>query len=434
MSTNPPKSAKALLGQKIHQLCERLYPICRSITGDGVRQTLAILQEHIDLQIHELATDTPVFDWTVPKEWNINSAWIKGPDGKKIVDFATHNLHVLNYSFPVHQHLSLSELKNHLYSLPDQPRLIPYRTSYYKEQWGFCLSHEQLLELKDGVYEVFIDSTLEAGHLTYGEFYLPGKRKEEILFSAHVCHPSLANDNLAGISVLTHLAKSLQASDNEFSYRFIFIPGTIGSITWLSQNQDKLFNIKGGLVASLLGDPGDFTYKKSRQGDSEMDFVVQQVLQQSGYPHKVIDFIPYGYDERQFCAPAFNLAVGNLTRSQFGAYPEYHTSADDLEFVRPEFLTESYLVYRNIVNQLEENIYYKNLFPECEPQLGKRGLYDAIGGNNDSKRKQMAMLWILNYADGAHSLQRIAAKSGYDFTLIESVAKLLLAKGLLEKI
>ncbi|MFT5166250.1 MAG: aminopeptidase-like protein [Saprospiraceae bacterium] len=419
-------------GQDIFALCERLYPICRSITGDGVRQTLAILQEYIGLETHEVPSGTAVFDWTVPKEWNIKDAWIKDAKGNKIVDFKNHNLHILNYSIPVHKKISLTALKEHLYTLPDQPDLIPYRTSYYAENWGFCITHHQFQSLEEGDYEVYIDTTLDQGHLTYGELYLPGATADEILFSAHICHPSLANDNLSGISILTCLAQWLSKQKNRYSYRFLFIPGTIGSITWLARNEQKTKNIKHGLVASLLGDPGGFTYKKSRQGDAEIDRVASHLIQYAGYSGKIIDFIPYGYDERQFCSPGFNLAVGNLTRSQFGEYPEYHTSADDLNLIQPACLSESFQLYQDVIEILEHNLFYKNLYPKCEPQLGKRGLYNAIGGNAQSKEMQMAMLWILNLADGNHNLLDIAERSGCSFQLISKVAQILLEHKLLK--
>jgi aminopeptidase-like protein len=420
--------------QSLFSLCEQLFPICRSITGNGVRETLSILQEYIDLEIFEIPTDKKVLDWTVPKEWNVREAWIKNSKGETIVDFRNNNLHLLSYSVPVHGKIDLASLKDHLYTLPEQPDLIPYRTSYYKENWGFCLSHNQYQQLEDDTYEVFIDSTLKPGSLTYGELYIPGEIKEELLFSAHTCHPSLANDNCSGVSVLTHLARYLLTRRNRFSYRIIFIPGTIGSITWLSENQNNLDKIKGGLVASLLGDAGDFTYKKSRRGNTEMDFVVQYVLTKLGLPFRVQDFIPYGYDERQFCAPAFNLPMGNLTRSQFGTYPEYHTSGDNLQLVRQEYLEASFEVYREVVHTFESHIFYQNLFPEGEPQLGKRGLYSAIGGNSEAKQLQMAMLWILNYSDGDHSLIHIARLAGMKYRLLEQAGNLLKEKGVIKKI
>lgn len=418
-------------GEKIHELASQLFPICRSITGQGVRQSLNILQQHIPLKIQEVPSGTPVFDWTVPNEWNITDAWVKDPKGQKVIDFQQNNLHVLNYSIPVHKHMGLEELKKHLFSLPEQPRLIPYRTSYYQANWGFCLPHKQLLSLPEGRYEVYIDSSLEKGHLSYGELYIPGKTEEEVLFSAHICHPSLANDNLSGIGVLTFLAKDLLTTQNKYSYRFLFIPGTIGSITWLAQNEKKAGNIKFGLVASLLGDPGNFSYKKSRQGEADIDKIVCHVLKHSGQAHKILDFFPYGYDERQFCSPGFNLPVGNLTRSQFGEYPEYHTSADNLDLIQPSYLGKSLNLYREIVAVIEANESYQNLFPKCEPQLGKRGIYQAIGGLKDQKAFQLAMLWVLNFSDGAHDLVQIAEKAEMPFHFIKKAAEILQDKELI---
>lgn len=413
------------IGKKIYDLSVDLFPICRSITGEGVRQTLSILQEHITLEIHEISSGTEVFDWSVPKEWNIKEAWFKDGKGNTIVNFKDHNLHIVNYSIPIHKKMNLVELQEHLYTLPDQPKLIPYRTSYYEENWGFCLAHEQYQTLKEDTYEVFIDASLDAGHLTYGEYFIPGKTKEEVLFSAHICHPSLANDNLSGICLLVYLAKYLQERDNRYSYRFLFAPGTIGSITWLALNEAKTKHIKHGIVASLLGDGGAFTYKKSRRENAEIDQVASYVLKNSKLAYQLKDFIPYGYDERQFCSPGFNLPVGNLSRSQFGSFPEYHTSADNLSFIKPEYLAESYEVYRQIIKVLEANYRPVNLNPKCEPQLGKRGLYKALGGQNDEQSMQMAMLWVLNYSDGSRSLLEIAEKSAIPFDIISKVSKIL---------
>ena len=308
-------------GKELYGLVEELYPICRSITGDGVRETLKKLEKHIPLTIHEVPTGTPVFDWTVPKEWNIRDAYIKDGKGKKIVDFQHSNLHVMSYSTPVRQTLSLEELKPHLFSLPEHPEWIPYRTSYHNEQWGFCLTHQQLLQLRDEEYEVCIDSSLENGALTYGEYYLQGEVADEVLISCHICHPSLCNDNLSGIAVATYLAKFLSTEARRYSYRFVFLPGTIGPITWLCLNEDQLENVKHGLVLALLGDAGSSTYKKSRQGHAEVDRIVAHVLQHSGNPYNIVDFSPYGYDERQYCSPGFNLPVGNLMRTPNGCFP-----------------------------------------------------------------------------------------------------------------
>lgn len=421
-----------MIGEKMYTLASQLYPICRSITGEGVRQTLKQLQEVIPLQIFEVPSGTKVLDWEVPREWNVREAWVKDPRGNKVIDFQEHNLHLLNYSRPIHEKMDLATLKPHLHTLPEQPELIPYRTSYYQEDWGFCLSHRQYEALEDGEYEIFIDSTLATGALTYGELVIPGRTEEEVLFSAHICHPSLANDNLSGISLLTYLAEWLKKRANTYTYRFLFIPGTIGSITWLAQHESETQKIRHGLVASLVGDGGAFTYKKSRQGNATIDRAVAHVLKHSGYDFQIIDFFPYGYDERQFCSPGFNLPVGNLTRSQFGQYPEYHTSADDLQLIRPEYLAASFTVYQQVVELLEGDGYPQSLNPKGEPQLGKRGLYDAIGGQSDRKALQMAMLWVLNLADGDHSLLDIAERADLPFPTIQKISRILREKDLLK--
>lgn len=418
-------------GKEIYRLIEELYPICRSITGNGVRETLRILNNHIPLAVHEVPSGTKVFDWTVPKEWNIRDAYIKNSSGLKIIDFNNNNLHVLNYSMPVNKNVSLEELKEHLFTLPEYPEWIPYRTSYYQENWGFCLSYNQFNELKEGNYEVFIDSSLQGGHLTYGEYLIPGHNSEEVLISCHICHPSLCNDNLSGTAVATFLAKTLASVSTRYSYRFLFIPGTIGSITWLSLNEPVLSRIKHGLVSACLGDPGKFTYKKSRIGNAEIDGAVICALRDSGNDFDVFDFVPYGYDERQYCSPGFNLAVGCLMRTPHGRYPQYHTSADNIDFVQSQSLAESLSVYVSVLNIIEQNKTYINQNPKCEPQLGKRGLYQCIGGRHDSKLRELAMLWVLNLSDGHHTLLDIAERSGINFTLIREAADALLLHSLL---
>ncbi len=421
------------VSKQTYELITDLYPLCRSITGDGLRKTLHLLQKHIPLTINEVKSGTQVFDWTVPKEWNIRDAYIKNSHGEKIVDFQKSNLHVLNYSIPIHQKMPLNDLKAHLFTLPDRPDWIPYRTSYYKENWGFCLSENQSLELKDEEYEVYIDSDLKDGHLTYGEYYIKGEKEDEILISCHSCHPSLANDNLSGIALATFLAKHLDQISPSHSYRFIFIPGTIGSITWLALNETHVDKIKHGLVLTCLGDPGKSHYKKSRRGNAEIDLAVIHVLQRSGQDYEVQDFSPYGYDERQFCSPGFNLPVGCFMRSPHGTYPQYHTSADNLELVQPQYLADSLSKILAILQILENNKKYLNQNPKCEPQLGKRGLYSAIGGLTDTKKTEMAMLWILNFSDGNHTLLDIAEKSGLEFDLIKKTADTLLQFNLLKE-
>jgi aminopeptidase-like protein len=418
-------------GDEMYALAQQLYPICRSITGDGVRQTLAILRERIPLELHEVASGTPVFDWTVPKEWNIRDAYIKNPHGERVVDFHRSNLHVVNYSIPVRAKMRLAELRPHLHSLPEQPRLIPYRTSYYSESWGFCLRHEDLVGLPDDEYEVCIDSTLQPGSLTYGEYALPGNSQDEVVIYTHTCHPSLANDNLSGLAVVTFLAQHIAPMSRCYSYRFIFGPGTIGSITWLSRNESHLGRIRHGLVVALVGDSGPFTYKRSRRGDAAIDRIAVKALRDGDSPWSAIDFEPYGYDERQFCSPGVNLPVGRLTRTSNGAYPEYHTSADNLDLIKPQTLAQSLAACLRIVNMLENDRYYTNTSPKGEPQLGKRGLYRKSGGQRDVGQREYALLWVLNFCDGAHSLLDISERSGLSFEAIHAAAQDLKAAGLL---
>jgi aminopeptidase-like protein len=420
----------AEIGRELHNFVTALFPICRSITGDGMRKTLSIIGERIPLQVREIATGTEVFDWTIPKEWNIRDAYIKTPDGRRIVDFKESNLHVVNYSTPVHVTLPLEQLKPHLFTIPEHPDWIPYRTSYYKEDWGFCLSHRKLLELKEGDYEVCIDSTLVGGHLSYGECLLPGRSADEVLISCHTCHPSLANDNLSGIAVATTLARYLSGRSLLYSYRFLFIPGTIGAITWLAQNRASAKRIRHGLVLTCIGDAGGFHYKRSREGATEIDRTVACVLRDCEEPFEVMDFSPYGYDERQYCSPGFNLPVGCLMRSVWGTFPEYHTSADDLSFVRPDSLARSLRVGAAIVDSLEANRRYINQNPFCEPQLGKRGLYRSTGGESITSEIN-ARLWVLSFSDGENSLLDIAERSGIAFSLIAEAADLLFQHGLL---
>ena len=418
-------------GSEIHQLIENLYPICRSITGDGFRESMQILKTYIPIELHEVPSGTQVFDWVVPREWNIRDAYIKNAKGEKVVDFRKSNLHILNYSVPVNRKIKLAELKEHLFSIPDHEDWIPYRTSYYRENWGFCITQKVLNSLTDEEYDVFIDSSLEDGHLTYGEYFIKGELENEFLISCHSCHPSMCNDNLSGMGVATFLAKYLSGQKPRYSYRFLFIPGTIGSITWLALNEEKVSNIKHGLVMACVGDSGKMHYKKSKQGDAEIDRAVMHVLKHSGDEYGVIDFSPYGYDERQYSSPGINLSVGNLSRTPHGQFPEYHTSADNLDFVKPESLTDSLSKYIEIINIVDNNNIYLNTNPNGEPQLGKRGLYSTMGGRKDASNYEMSLLWVLNMSDGQHTLLDIAERSGVEFTSIQEAAKALYDCGLL---
>lgn len=419
----------------MHALMRRLFPICRSITGEGTRETLRIIQEHIPLEIREVPSGTKVFDWTVPREWNIRDAWIKNSAGARVVDFQHLNLHVVNYSVPVQKRMRLAELKDHLHTVPNQPDWVPYRTSYYKESWGFCLSENQLAQLgEDEDYDVRIDSSLQDGSLTYGEYLLKGGETEEVLISCHVCHPSLANDNLSGISLAVELAKHLAEAPRRYSYRFLFIPGTIGSITWLARNETVVPHIRHGLVLTCVGDAGNVTYKRSRRGDAEIDRAFSHILKHSGAPHRVIDFFPYGYDERQYCSPGFNLPIGCMMRSQHGLFPEYHTSADNLDFVRPAALGDSLEKCRAVIDVLENNRIYLNQQPKCEPQLGRRGLYTGLGSEDERRRHEMALLWVLNLSDGDHDLLAVAERANVPFSEIKVAADALSRAELLKEI
>jgi len=415
----------------MYRLISELFPICRSITGNGVRETFRRIQEHIPLQVHEVPTGTKVLDWTVPREWNVEDAYVRNSAGEKVIDFQRSNLHLLNYSTPISQTMPLSELKQHLFSIPDHPDRIPYRTSYYKDNWGFCLSHNDLKELKDGEYEVVIDSTLANGHLTYGEYFLQGESSDEVLIYTHVCHPSMANDNLSGISLSVMLAKAMTPLSRRYSYRFLFCPGTIGSITWLARNESETANIKHGLVLTGVGDSGPVTYKKSRRGNAEIDRAMAHALKHSGNRHAIIDFFPYGYDERQFCSPGFNLPVGCFMRTPHSQYPEYHTSGDNLDFVQPTSLEESFRHCATVFNILEHNRTYVNQSPKGEPQLGRRGLYRAVAGQQGTYSRELSLLWVLNLSDGSHTLLDIADRAGVPFEEIQAAAQALMEQGLL---
>jgi len=421
------------LGEELHRFAAELYPICRSITGDGLRQTLAAIGNRIPLRLVEVPSGTHVLDWTVPKEWNVRDAYVADSSGKRVVDFQKCNLHLLGYSVPIRARMPLSELKSHLFTVQEHPDWIPYRTSYYKESWGFCLSQSQMEELRDGEYQVLVDSTLVDGHLTYGECYLPGRSADEVLISCHICHPSLANDNLSGLSVATFLAQLLPGRDLRYSYRLVFLPGTIGAIAWLAQNRENIGRIRHGLVLTCLGDAGGFHYKKSRRGNTEIDRAAAHVLAHSGDSAGILEFSPYGYDERQYCSPGFNLPVGCLMRSVWGSFPEYHTSADNLDFIHPRQLAGSLQVCAAIMDVLENNRRYCNSAPYGEPQLGRRDLYSSVGGNTIGIEIN-ARLWVLNLSDGQHSLLDIAERSGIPFLVISEAADQLMENGLLNEV
>lgn len=418
------------LAAEAHALVRELYPICRSITGEGVRRTLDRLGQVVPLARSEVPTGQPVFDWEVPREWNVQEAWIRDPSGKKIVDFVDHNLHLVSYSTPFRGWLSLEELRPHLHSIPEHPDWIPYRTSYYEEYWGFCLRHRELESMVPGDYEVHVHTTLKPGSLSYAEALIPGTSEREVLIYTHSCHPSLANDNLTGLAVASLVARELASSRQRLSYRFVFGPGTIGSLAWLAANESNLDRIEHGLVIGLLGDPGPLTYKASRRESAVVDRAARYLLPQLFADTRLWPFEPYGYDERQFCSPGFDLPVGRLTRSPNGIYPEYHSSADNPDFVTEKALAESIHGLLRLLALLDSNRTCLNLMPKGEPRLGKRGLYDSLGGKAP-REFQNALLWVLNQSDGSRDLLAIAERSGIDFETIETAATALEATGLL---
>jgi len=408
---------------------DRLWPINRSLTGKGNKETLKILSEIIPtLKTHEIPSGTQCFDWTVPPEWSIKEAWIKDSKGNKIIDFAKNNLHVIGYSTSINKDVDLAELKKHIHTLPNQPDLIPYITSYYNKRYGFCMSHNQMVSLKDDTYHMYIDANHDPnGALVYGEAVLKGTSTKEILLSTYICHPSMANNELSGPLVTSFIYKELSMQKKrKYTYRFLFLPETIGSICYLSKHGDALKQqLIAGFVVTCVGDDGNFTYKKSRQGNALPDRVVELILKQTEKQYNIIDFFPMGSDERQYCSPGFNLPVGSLMRTMYGTYPEYHTSGDNKNFISFKAMEASIKKYLEIFKVIEYNDKYINTMPYGEPQLGKRGLYPTIGGKG-LKKVIEAMMWLLNLSDGNHDLIDIANKSKVNYnTLIEHINKLL---------
>lgn len=417
-------------GDEMHALIRELYPLPRSVTGNGVRDTLRILGRSLPLAVRETPSGTPVLDWVVPPEWNVREAWLKGPDGAIVADLRRSSLHVLGYSVPVRAKLSRAELEPHLHSLPEHPDWIPYRSSVYREDWGFCLPHRQRVALPDGEYEAFIDAALGPGSLTYGEVVLPGTSADEILLSSHVCHPALCNDNLSGISLLSLLGRYLERVGHRHTFRLLFAPVTVGAITWLAQNEKNLARVRHGLVVTLVGDTGPITYKRSRRGDAAIDRAFAHVLAHRG-PHQLRDFDPFGYDERQFCSPGFDLPMGCLMRTPHAEFPEYHTSADDLDFVKPHALRDSLGAVLGVLDVLEHDGRYRNLQPKGEPQLGRRGVLGSAPWGGELQR---AMAWVLSFSDGRFSLLEIAERARLPFTSIHEASSALVAHGLLRRV
>ncbi len=420
-------------GVEIYNWAKDLFPICRSLTGQGFRDTLLYFQAILpNLKIFEVESGTKVFDWEIPDEWNITEAFITDESGIKIIDFKDNNLHVVGYSVAIDEWLELDELQNYLHSLPEQPNAIPYVTSYYDRKWGFCMSHDQRQSLKSGKYHVVIKSTLSPGVLNYGELLIPGESSKEIFFSSYICHPSMANNELSGPTVLAALAKWLQSCKSlKYSYRLIFIPETIGSITYLSKNLDILKNkVIAGFNLSCMGDEGIYSYVPSRLGSTLPDRVAQHVLSNMDIGFKAYSWLDRGSDERQYCSPGVNLPVVGISRSKYGEYPEYHTSLDNLDFISSKGLGGSYLAMLRIIQVLEKNERYIST-TLCEPQLGKRGLYPTLSHKKSSSSAK-PMMNLISYCDGQHSLLEIAEVLAVPFWDLLDLADSLASHGVLE--
>jgi aminopeptidase-like protein len=422
--------------EEIDRYFERLWPILRSITGPGVRATHDILGELLPLERLEFPTGEKVLDWTIPREWVARQAYVVGPDGRRVIDLARHTLHLLNYSAPFRGRMSRADLDKHLYSLPEMPNAIPYVTSYYAERWGFCLSDAERRALPEGEYEVVVDTELVDGSLTVSHCVLPGQTSREVLISTYTCHPSMANNELSGPLVTAFLYRRLAALPNRrYTYRFVFLPETIGSIAYLSRFGSHLAaHVDAGYVVTCIGDPGHFHYKASRRGNTVADRAARLVLGRIDPEAVFLDFFPHsGADERQYCSPGFNLPVGSIMRTPYARYPQYHTSLDDRSFVTPEALAGSVDAYEAVCRVLEGNKTYENLSPHGEPQLGRRGLYPTVGAARTSAAFVDAMLWVLNSSDGTNDLISVAERSGLEFDVVREAATAAEAAGLLRE-
>ena len=424
-----------LIGQQMHEMVKDLFPICRSITGEGVRETLNYLKaRNPQLTIHSISSGKKVFDWTIPDEWTIRSAFIEDESGNRIVDMSTNNLHVIGYSEPVDEFMPLKKLEQNLYSLPDQPDAIPYITSYYKKRWGFCLTHKQRESLKDGIYHVVIDSEKKPGVLNYADLIIPGKSSKEVMLSTYVCHPSMANNELSGPVVTSMLAEWISTlKDNFYSYRFIFIPETIGSIAYLSKNIDHLKkNVVAGFNISCVGDERCFSFLPSRNGNTQSDRVARHVLRNLDANYKRYTWLDRGSDERQYCAPGVDLPISSIMRSKYGEYPEYHTSHDDLSLVTPKGLRGGFNAIRKSIEIIEKNhIYISKIL--CEPQMGKRELYPTLSGMGISENVEI-MMNFLSYCDGTNDLLTISEIMDVRFELLVPVAKSLIDNAIIEEV
>lgn len=420
-------------GVVMYDLARRLFPICRSITGSGFRNSLNIIRERIpEISVVEVPSGTIVFDWTVPKEWNIYGGYIESLSGEKIIDIANNNLHVLGYSIPIDAIISRHELFDHLYTMPDQPDWIPYVTSYYKERWGFCMSENEKLRLKDESYHVVIDSKLDNGYLTYGELVIPGESDEEIMITTYLCHPSMANNELSGPVVWSEVIKYVQSLNNRrYTYRFLINPETIGSITYLSKHLKHLQSkVKAGFVLSCVGDERTYSYVESRMADTLADRVTLNVLKYHYPNYKSYSFLSRGSDERQYCSPKVNLPFVGICRSKYMEYPEYHTSADDMSLISPQGLSGSLELMIKIINALEYNYKYE-VQCYCEPQLGKRGLYPTVS-RKGVYDEVIALKDFLAYADGNMDLIEISDKINQPIEALIPIVKKLLSANLIK--
>jgi len=427
----------ATVGESMHALATELFPITRSLAGPGVRESLDILKRYAGpMERHRFASGEQVHDWTIPREWVIRDAWIRDPAGELVVSFADSNLHVVSHSVGVHRHMPLAELQEHLFSIPEMPDAIPYRTSYYNDWWGFCLTDHRRATLRNGTYEVMIDAELVAGELVMGEIVVPGTSGSEILLSTYCCHPSMANNELSGPVVAAQLARSLRAGPTpRHTYRIVFLPETIGSIAYLSRFGERLRErLVAGYVITCVGGPHEFTLKPSRRGDTLADRIARNVLVHSDVDHLEIDFYPACSDERQYCSPGYDLPVALLMRSAPGRFPEYHTSLDDLELVTPEALAESYGVYRAIIDALEANERFAVTVTHGEPQLSKRGLYPTTGAEPTVAQEKADMMFLLNYLDGRPDLLAAAERSGRPIAVLRAMVDRLAAHDLLRRV
>jgi aminopeptidase-like protein len=418
------------VGEELLELIRELYPLPRSLTGDGVRDTLRALGRELPLELVEVPSGEAVFDWEVPREWTIRGGWLDGPDGSRVVDWADSTLHVLGYSTPVDTTLSLEELRKHVFTHPSDPELVPYRTSYWEERWGFCMSRNRLDSLEPGDYHAVIDSTLADGSLTYGEVRIPGRSDAEFLLSTYVCHPALANDNLSGVVLLWALARTLSRQELAYTYRLVWGPGTLGPLCWLARNAPTLDRVRHGLAISCVGDPGPLRYKRSRRSDAEIDQAAAVVLRDR-QGSLVTAWSPLGGDERQYCSPGFDLPVGTFSRTPHGLFPEYHSSADNLDLVTASSLAESFVTVLEIVDAVETNDVYVNRSPFGEPRLGKRGLYQSVP---DGTYPEAPLLWVLSLADGTRDLLTVAEQSGLSYRAVREAAATLEANELVERV